>query len=162
MTFSARLFASSAVGSFAGVIAACALMVVLALPAHAQTARRPSSSLGDLEQPYGFAYGEQNQPIDADTRDANGNRLIVDGVIMSGAANSQTSILSGGASAWAQAFAGASGSATASAGSAVQGNAVGNQLNVITQGNYNTVIVNSTQTNTGNQTVVLNGKLNLQ
>ena len=42
------------------------------------------------------------------------------------------------------------------------GTAVGNQLNVITQGNWNTVIVNSTQINNGNQTTVLNGKIDLQ
>jgi hypothetical protein len=42
------------------------------------------------------------------------------------------------------------------------GTAVGNQLNVITQGSWNTVIVNSTQINNGNQTTVLNGKIDLQ
>ena len=39
---------------------------------------------------------------------------------------------------------------------------MGNQLNVITQGNWNTVIVNSTQINNGNQTTALNGKIDLQ
>lgn len=42
------------------------------------------------------------------------------------------------------------------------GTAVGNQLNVITTGNYNTVIIDSTQINNGDQTVVLNGELDLQ
>jgi holdfast attachment protein HfaA len=42
------------------------------------------------------------------------------------------------------------------------GTAVGNQLNVITQGSWNTVIVDSTQINNGNQTTVLNGKIDLQ
>ena len=32
--------------------------------------------------------------------------------------------------------------------------AIGNQLNVVTQGNYNTVIVNSTQTNNGDVSAV--------
>ena len=46
--------------------------------------------------------------------------------------------------------------------------AIGNQLNVVTQGSFNTVIVDSTQINNGNQTalqnadpVALNGELNL-
>ncbi|MNT63655.1 hypothetical protein D3C72_2014870 [compost metagenome] len=39
--------------------------------------------------------------------------------------------------------------------------AIGNNLNVVVQGNRNTVIVNSTQTNTGNITAgtALNGSL---
>ena len=61
------------------------------------------------------------------------------------------------ASAWSQSTAGAGfGAGIAS------GTAVGNQLNVITQGSWNTVIVNSTQINNGNQTTVLNGKIDLQ
>ena len=41
--------------------------------------------------------------------------------------------------------------------------AIGNSLNVVVQGNHNTVIVNSRQTNTGNITAgtALNGTLNL-
>lgn len=39
--------------------------------------------------------------------------------------------------------------------------AVGNSVTVVTQGTYNTVIVNTQQTNNGNQKVVLNGKLSL-
>jgi hypothetical protein len=39
--------------------------------------------------------------------------------------------------------------------------AVGNNVTVVTQGTHNTVIVNTQQTNNGNQKVVLNGKLSL-
>ena len=50
-------------------------------------------------------------------------------------------------------------------GGSYSGQAIGNQLNVITNGNYNTVIVNSTQINNGNQTATsstaLNGKIDL-
>ena len=42
-----------------------------------------------------------------------------------------------------------------------QSQAVGNQLNVITNGNYNTIIIDNTQINNGDQTAVLNGELNL-
>ena len=46
----------------------------------------------------------------------------------------------GSASAWSQSSAGAG---------FASGSAIGNQLNVITQGSWNTVIVNSTQINNG-------------
>jgi len=38
------------------------------------------------------------------------------------------------------------------------GAAIGNQLNVNTTGSFNTVVVNSTQINNGNQTVIINGQ----
>jgi holdfast attachment protein HfaA len=38
------------------------------------------------------------------------------------------------------------------------GAAIGNQLNVNTTGSFNTVVVNSTQINHGNQTVIINGQ----
>ena len=41
------------------------------------------------------------------------------------------------------------------------GTAVGNQLNVITNGSNNTIIIDATQINNGDQSVVLNGELNL-
>ena len=50
-------------------------------------------------------------------------------------------------------------------GTAIGGStAIGNSLNVVVQGNHNTVIVNSRQTNNGTVTAgtALNGTLNLQ
>ena len=41
--------------------------------------------------------------------------------------------------------------------SGVTGYAIGNQLNVNTSGSFNTVVVNSSQVNNGNQTVIING-----
>lgn len=150
------LAASSAFGALAGVFVAASFIAILALPASAQqaAARNPAPTYGgDFERPYGFAYGEETQAYDANTRDANGNRVIIDGRMMTGADQSSLSYSNSGASAWAQSSAGAGfGSFT--------GQAIGNQVNVITQGNYNTVVVTTTQTNTGNQTV-LNGKINL-
>ncbi len=87
-----------------------------------------------------------NQPINPSTRDANGNRVIVNGQIMS-----DTS-LSGGI---ADGF--ASGDASASASSSASSQAIGNQLNVVTQGNWNTVIINSTQNNSGDISAVSQG-----
>ena len=66
---------------------------------------------------------------------------------------------SGGA---ASAYAGAG--ASSNGGTTIGGStAIGNQLNVVVQGSRNTVIVNSTQTNTGaiNAGTALNGNINL-
>ena len=102
--------------------------------AHAQSASRA----GEFERGFGGGAGAYEQPIEVGTRDVNGNRLIVNGRIMLG-----QSTLSGGLL-----------DNEAGVGAA---SAIGNQLNVITQGNWNTVIVESTQTNTGDVTADVNG-----
>ncbi len=76
------------------------------------------------------------------TRDTNGNRLIVDGLIQNGA--SAYSSATGGVSS-SYSGAGGAGGLNAIGGAS----AIGNSLNVVVQGNHNTVIVNSTQTNNG-------------
>lgn len=75
------------------------------------------------------------------TRDANGNRVIIDGIIQGGLDQSVISRTS------------LSGAADSGAGAGFGGaTAIGNNLSVITQGNWNTVIINSTQINNGNVT----------
>lgn len=122
-----------------------------------------SAQISDFERPYGFGFGEESQPFDPRTRDQNGNRLIVDGRIITGddLSSFSTSTLATG------------GQALSGAGFFGQGytqnSAIGNQLNVVTQGSFNTVIVDSTQINNGNQTAItgarqtedLNGELDL-
>ena len=110
------------------------------------TFAQTSSSVGMAQFQNG--YGGARQSVSAaqtgSTRDENGNRLIVDGIIQAGAA--AYSRQSGGVS---QTYSGAGGSGgTTIAGST----AIGNNLNVVVQGSHNTVIVNSRQTNTGNIT----------
>ena len=126
--------------AIAALIAAC-----VAGSASAQSMNSNSSS---FNAGYGRTSGQENRPVDVSTRDANGNRVILDGIIQSGV--DQSSFASSSAGAW-DSFSGvgASGGATA----------IGNNLTVITQGNYNTVIVNSQQTNNGNVSAgsVLNG-----
>lgn len=146
------ILASGAMGAVAGVALVSGIVFLLSLPAHAQQASRTAQSASEFERPYGMSYGQELTPFEASTRDANGNRTVVNGLIDGG---------SGVAFGSANAVASASASASSFAGGYSQGVAVGNQLNVITQGNYNTVIVTAQQTNTGNQTVALNGKLNL-
>jgi holdfast attachment protein HfaA len=89
---------------------------------------------------YGRVADQENQPVDTSIRDANGNLVVVDGLIQAGQDQSIFSNFGAGG-----AFDTVSGVSTSSAASAV-----GNNLEVVTQGNNNTVIVNSTQTNTGN------------
>lgn len=124
-------------------------------PAMAQTTG--SSGAARFQQGYGSARSSTNTAATGSTRDANGNRLIVNGIIQSGA--SSYSSQSGGV---ASAYAGA-GSSSGS-GSTVGGStAIGNQLNVVVQGSRNTVIVNSKQTNNGdvNAGTALNGNITL-
>lgn len=127
----------------------------IAAPAAAQTTG--SGSAASFQAGYGNARYAVTQPSTGSTRDANGNRLIVDGIIQSGA-SAYSRASAGAASSYSGA--GSSGNGGTTIGGAT---AIGNSLNVVVQGNHNTVIVNSTQTNTGNINAgtVLNGTLDL-
>jgi holdfast attachment protein HfaA len=98
---------------------------------------------------YGRTADQENQPVNVQLTDANGNLTVENGVIRNTAAGSV--FASAGAGVETN-FSGAGGSGTASA--------IGNNLSVVVQGNYNTVIVNATQTNTGTvtATTTINGK----
>ena len=129
----------------------------LAVPCSALAQSAGSTSMGNYQSGYGGSRYTTSQAQTGTTRDANGNRLIVNGIIQSGA--SSYSSQSGGV---ASAYAGAGSSSNG--GTTIGGStAIGNQLNVVVQGNRNTVIVNSTQTNTGaiNAGTALNGNINL-
>ena len=141
-----RLFLSTAV---------VAVVAAASLPAAAQSTG--SGGASRFQQGYGGARQAANTATTGYTRDANGNRLIVNGIIQPGA--SSYSSQSGGV---ASAYAGAGSSSNG--GTTIGGStAIGNQLNVVVQGSRNTVIVNSTQTNTGaiNAGTALNGNINL-
>ena len=120
-------------------------LILAALPASAQEA----SSVSEFERPYGYGYGEETRPFSANTRDALGNRVIINGLI-EGGSGLGTGLYTG----WGQ--------TDGDAGMIGSGTAVGNQLNVITNGSNNTIIIDSTQINNGDQTVVLNGELDLE
>lgn len=119
-----------------------------------------------LETPFGFQPGQAGQNFEpTGGRDINGNRLIVDGRIITGddlSSFTTSTLATGGQSLSGSGFFGQG------FGSQQQNTAIGNQLNVITQGSFNTVIVDSTQINNGNQTALqnadssyLNGELDL-
>jgi len=120
-------------------LAAAGLALALVSAAAAQAQSNNSASLNA-----GYGRGSTasgNWGVQAGTRDANGNRVIIDGIIQGGLDQSTISRTS------------MSGVADSSSGAGFGGStAIGNNLTVITQGSWNTVIVNSTQTNTGTVT----------
>ena len=104
----------------------------------AAQAQQMTTNSADFNAGGGRYAGSENHPVDVSTRDANGNRVIVDGLILTGEDQSSFSRSWGSADAYAGVGASSGGSS-----------AIGNNLVVVTQGNYNTVIVNSTQVNNG-------------
>ena len=120
----------------AAAAAGALMMLSLAGAAAAQTLEANVSS---YNAGWGRVPGQDNQPVSAGTRDANGNRVIIDGIMQTGVDQSSFSRADGGS--WGSSGVGSqSGSSTA----------IGNNLVVITQGSWNTVIVDSHQTNNGN------------
>lgn len=121
-------------------------VAMLAGAASAQTMGTNSSSYNGG---WNRANGSENQAVGVSlvSRDANGNREITNGIIETGA-----STVSARAEAAGSASAGYSGGV--GGGSAL---AVGNSLTVITTGNYNTVIVDSTQINNGDISANVSG-----
>lgn len=122
-----------------GVFAAAALS--LAGAASPVLAQSMTTNSADFNAGYGRRAGSENHPVDVSTRDANGNRVIIDGIIQTGEDQSSFSFGSGAGESY-------SGVGSLGGGST----AIGNSLVVVTQGNYNTVIVNSSQINNGNVT----------
>lgn len=117
------------------------LSVAAALLAFAAggAAQAQSNNGSSLNAGYGRAStASGNYGVSAGTRDANGNRVIIDGIIQGGLDQSSISRTSAGAMGTGAGFGGAT--------------AIGNNLTVITQGSWNTVIVNSTQINNGDVT----------
>ena len=114
--------------------------LVLSSSAHAQTLDSNSAA---FNAGYGRTAGSENHVVEYSTRDANGNRVIVDGVMLTGADQSvySSSRSSGSLDSY---------SGVGSLGGYGSSTAIGNNLTVITQGNNNTVIVNSNQINNGN------------
>jgi holdfast attachment protein HfaA len=92
----------------------------------------------------GFGASTMNTASNYSMRDANGNLTLVNGQIepstYSNSTGSQFASTSGGV--------GTSGAGTAYG----QATAIGNSLNVVVVGSHNTTIIDSAQTNTGNQT----------
>jgi holdfast attachment protein HfaA len=139
-----------------------AAFAAAALFATAAQAQMLNNNASNYNAPYGMSQAQENAPVDASLRDANGNLTVVNGVFTSATMSQQTGVqqssVLGAAALGAtlgngQAMTGAGFGGQTTLG---QATAIGNSLNVVTVGTGNTVIVNSDQTNNGNQTVTLN------
>src|SRR5450432_1995691 len=108
------------------VLGATAALAGLALAGAADAQTMNANSAG-YNAGYGRVAGEENQPVDASIRDANGNLVVVDGIIQAGQDQSVFSNFGAGG-----AFDTVSGVSTSTGASAV-----GNNLVVVTQGNNN-------------------------
>lgn len=116
-----------------------ALLAAAAVTGQASAQATSSRGVSAYETGYGMTRNQMQHGVNPSTRDANGNRVLMDGTIVTeDSVYSYSKTLGAGDS-----YSGAgNGGATA----------IGNYLNVTVNGNYNTVIVNSTQTNNGNVT----------
>ena len=92
---------------------------------------------------FGMAPGEENVATSGSMRDANGNLVVQNGMINGGAWGATTLNNQSGSGVGRTNGQGAT--------------AIGNQLNVVTMGSNNIVIVDSTQINNGDQTATNNG-----
>jgi holdfast attachment protein HfaA len=124
------------------------------------------TSAADYNHPYGMTQAGENTPVDPSLRDGNGNLTVVNGQFTSSSMSQQTGLQPMGAlgmSSLAASNTIVSGASTTTTGAGAGGasmlgtaSAIGNQLNVVTVGNNNTVVVNSNQVNNGNQTATVN------
>ncbi len=123
------------------------LAASLLLGASTAGAQTMSASSASYNAGYGRTAGQENQPVNVQLSDTNGNMVVENGLIRNSA----------GGSVFASASAGVETSYSGAGGTA---SAIGNNLSVVVEGSYNTVIVNSTQTNTGavTATTTVNGK----
>jgi holdfast attachment protein HfaA len=93
----------------------------------------------------GYGAASQNTPSNFNLRDPNGNLTLVNGQFQSAQYSSQSGAQSANA-----------GVGTSGAGAQYgQASAIGNSLNVVVLGSHNTTVIDSSQTNTGNQTATV-------
>jgi holdfast attachment protein HfaA len=132
-----------AIGAFVG-----AMTLACASGASAQNMNGSTSQFNS-----GYGGSQFNRGIDVSTRDANNNQVFINGRMDTpiGSVFSRSSGVSRSASSGGV---GGGGLATA----------IGNNLNVVVQGSWNRVVVDSTQINNGDISAQtsLNGSLNLQ
>jgi holdfast attachment protein HfaA len=126
------------------------IAIFLAAGATAAQAGVDYSSAATYSTNYGMTAGEENATVNPSLRDGNGNLTVVNGQFTSSQMSQQSGV---------QNMSGLTGNGTSAGVGYGTATAIGNSLNVVTNGNNNTVIVNSTQTNNGNQTatVSMNG-----
>ena len=130
---------------------AIALAALLAATASASAGGDYSNS-SSYNTPYGMTPGSENQTIQPSLRDGNGNLQVVNGQFTTanfGTVAGASVMTNGVGSGFGSSVSGVG--TNGAPGTVGTATAIGNQLNVVTLGNNNTVVVNSVQTNTGNQ-----------
>jgi holdfast attachment protein HfaA len=139
-----------------GVRIPCAAIALsAAFAVHGASAQTMSANSASFNAGFGRTAGEENRPVNVALTDGSGNTTLSNGLIqpvagslfaeVPGAVGSPVptanTTTTGGASGAGDSFSGAGGGGSVSA--------IGNSLNVIVQGDNNTVIVNATQINNG-------------
>ncbi len=136
---------------------ACTRVLVLGIALTGAAHAADHSNAASYNSPYGMSAGQENQTVNPSLRDANGNLTVVNGQFTSSSFSRQTGVQTMGTMSSSQ----MSSLGTSSQGGVAYGgaSAIGNNLNVVTVGNNNTVVVNANQINNGNQnaSVSLNG-----
>jgi len=124
----------------------CIALAILISIASAPTALAQQASYSaEFERPYGWDTTVAEQSYEPGSRDRYGNRVVINGLI-----NGGTTLGQGLYTGWGQ--------TDGASGMLGSGLAAGNQLNVVTNGSNNTIIIDSTQINTGDQTVIIGGE----
>jgi holdfast attachment protein HfaA len=96
--------------------------------------------------PYGMDSSvELNQPMYPSFRDDNGNRVIANGDLTASGGGTHTSGVG------FTSTSGGNGNCNGVSCGSNSAQAIGNQINVVTTGSYNTVVINAEQINNGNQ-----------
>lgn len=133
--------------------AICTAMTAAALATSSSgVATAQMSNSASYNSPYGMTQANENQTVDPSLRDSNGNLSVVNGQFTSSAMSQQS-----GVQGMSSLGTGGSGVGFSTPASNSTATAIGNQLNVVTVGNWNTVVVNAQQTNNGNQTATVDG-----
>jgi len=124
--------------SFRYHLSSATLGLALSLLLGATAATAEALTASSLNAGYGRVMGQEARPIETSTRDANGNRVIVNGLL------TEPTGLAGG-------LGPGLGDASTSFGKLgqIDVSAVANQINIVAAGSWNTIIVDATQTNSG-------------
>lgn len=112
-----------------------AAALALGLPSAAPAPGAEPLTPAGLNAGYGRVMGQESRSVEPSTRDASNNRVIVNGLL------ADPSGLAGGLSP------GLGDRSAQVGGIGVQ--AIANQINIVANGSWNTIVVEATQTNTG-------------
>lgn len=102
-----------------------------------------------FESGYANSKAIQSETFNPTTRDANGNRIVLNGILQMDSSNTSYSHSAASNASLLPGFETNASKASVSA--------VANLLSITISGNHNTIILNSRQTNSGNVTAILNG-----